>query len=86
MHYETLTHEIADGILTLTLNRPDKLNAFVLRMGEELIQAFNEASENDAARHTGDATGDMCVSIESNVRFCSTVAMIGRVECERASR
>jgi 1,4-dihydroxy-2-naphthoyl-CoA synthase len=50
MHYETLTHEIADGILTLTLNRPDKLNAFVLRMGEELIQAFNEASENDDVR------------------------------------
>ena len=50
MNYETLTHEIADGILTLTLNRPDKLNAFVLRMGEELIQAFNEASENDEVR------------------------------------
>jgi enoyl-CoA hydratase/carnithine racemase len=50
MNYETLTHEIADGILTLTLNRPAQLNAFVPRMGEELIQAFNDASENDNVR------------------------------------
>ena len=50
MNFETLNHHVADGILTITLNRPDRLNAFVLSMGEELIQAFNQASEDDAIR------------------------------------
>ena len=50
MNFETLNHHVADGILTITLNRPERLNAFVLRMGEELIQAFNDASEDDAIR------------------------------------
>lgn len=42
--------EIRDHILTITLNRPDALNAFTVQMGEELIQAFDAASENDAVR------------------------------------
>ena len=50
MNFETLNHHLADGILTVTLNRPDRLNAFTLGMGEELIRTFNDASENDAVR------------------------------------
>jgi enoyl-CoA hydratase/carnithine racemase len=50
MDYQTLGHHLADGVLTLTLNRPERLNAFVLPMGEELIHAFNHASEDDAVR------------------------------------
>lgn len=50
MNYETIACTIDAGILTITLNRPDKLNAFVLRMGEELIQAFNAASDDDDVR------------------------------------
>jgi len=39
-----------EGILTVTLNRPDKLNAFTVRMAQELIAAFERASDDDAVR------------------------------------
>ncbi|MGH3715365.1 MAG: crotonase/enoyl-CoA hydratase family protein [Micromonosporaceae bacterium] len=48
MTYTTLDYRVADGILTLTLNRPDKLNAFTVEMAGELIAAFTRASEDDA--------------------------------------
>jgi enoyl-CoA hydratase/carnithine racemase len=50
MAYETLLYDAADGILTLTLNRPDKLNAFTNTMARELIEAFDRADEDDAIR------------------------------------
>lgn len=50
MTYETLDYRIADGVLTLTLNRPDRLNAFTVRMAEELIDAFGRASDDDGVR------------------------------------
>jgi enoyl-CoA hydratase/carnithine racemase len=50
MSYETLCYEVADHILTLTLNRPEQLNAFTVEMAEELIHAFNRASDDDAVR------------------------------------
>lgn len=50
MSYETLRYEVADHILTLTLNRPEQLNAFTVEMAEDLIHAFNRASDDDAVR------------------------------------
>lgn len=50
MAYETIRYEIADRILTITLNRPDRLNAFTIAMAHELIHAFETASEDDAVR------------------------------------
>ena len=50
MRYETTTCEIADDILTITLNRPDRLNAFTVQMMAELIAAFDEADANDGVR------------------------------------
>ena len=47
MTYKTLTWEVADRVLTLTLNRPDQLNAFTVEMAHELIAAFERASEDD---------------------------------------
>lgn len=47
MTYKTLTWEVADRVLTLTLNRPDQLNAFTVEMAHELIDAFERASEDD---------------------------------------
>ncbi len=50
MNYETLLYEVDEHILTLTLNRPEKLNAFDGRMLTELIAAFDAADADDAVR------------------------------------
>ena len=50
MKYNTLKLDVKDYILTLTLNRPDALNAFTVEMANELIDVFNKASEDDAIR------------------------------------
>jgi enoyl-CoA hydratase/carnithine racemase len=47
MTYSTLKYEVTDRILTLTLNRPDQLNAFTVEMANELVHAFNRASDDD---------------------------------------
>ena len=39
-----------DGILTLTLNRPEQMNSFTVEMANELVAAFNRASDDDAVR------------------------------------
>lgn len=50
MPYETIAISIEEEIATITLNRPDKLNAFSVTMASELQQAFNEASEDGGVR------------------------------------
>lgn len=50
MQFNTLLYRVEDGILTLTLNRPDKLNSFTVEMANELISAVNHASEDDSVR------------------------------------
>lgn len=48
MAYNTLDWSVADGILTLTLNRPDQMNSFTVEMANELEDAFNKASDDDS--------------------------------------
>jgi enoyl-CoA hydratase/carnithine racemase len=50
MGFEQITYEISDRVLTLTMNRPDKLNAFTPQMREEFIEAFDRADEDDDVR------------------------------------
>jgi enoyl-CoA hydratase/carnithine racemase len=50
MAYETILYDVADQILTITLNRPDKLNAFTGTMQSELIDAFDRADKDDSVR------------------------------------
>jgi enoyl-CoA hydratase/carnithine racemase len=50
MSYETLLYEIDGPVLTITLNRPDKLNAYTAVMGIELADAFHRADEDDDVR------------------------------------
>lgn len=50
MPYEHILYDIDDQILTITLNRPDNLNAFTPIMREELIDAFDKADEDDTVR------------------------------------
>jgi enoyl-CoA hydratase/carnithine racemase len=46
--YETLAWTVEDGIATITLDRPDQLNAFTVTMADELVDAFDRASSDDA--------------------------------------
>jgi enoyl-CoA hydratase/carnithine racemase len=39
MRYEQIVTDVADGVLTITLSRPDRLNAWTSTMGDELIAA-----------------------------------------------
>ena len=48
--YTTLNWEVSDHILTLTLNRPEQMNAFTVEMCNELIHAFDRASLDDDVR------------------------------------
>jgi len=48
--YETILFEVSDGVATLTLNRPDKFNAYTPQMGVDLVDAFERVRGDDAAR------------------------------------
>src|SRR5580704_11561319 len=50
MDFEQITTELADGVMTITLNRPDRLNAFTGTMGEELRAAFDRVDADDDVR------------------------------------
>jgi len=47
MHYETILTEIDAGVLRITLNRPERLNAWTYRMGAELADAVSRANDDD---------------------------------------
>ncbi|MCB0991798.1 MAG: crotonase/enoyl-CoA hydratase family protein [Acidimicrobiales bacterium] len=48
--YETITLDVEDNIATITLNRPDRLNAFTAKMMAEMISAIDETDANDDVR------------------------------------
>jgi len=50
MAFEQIRYDTADGIVTITLNRPEKLNAVTNVLIRELIAAFDAADVDDAAR------------------------------------
>lgn len=50
MNYTTLSTQLDDGILTLTLNRPEQMNSFTVDMAHELVDFYRSASANDAVR------------------------------------
>ena len=50
MTFETLRYAVDDGVCTVTLHRPEKLNAVTPTMIEELITAFSRADDDDAVR------------------------------------
>jgi enoyl-CoA hydratase/carnithine racemase len=48
--YTEITYDVADGVATLTLTRPDRLNAFTTTMMREMIDAFDCSDADDAVR------------------------------------
>jgi enoyl-CoA hydratase/carnithine racemase len=50
MPYQNILYEVEERIATITLNRPEKLNAFTPIMREELIAAFDAADADDEVR------------------------------------
>src|SRR5579862_6568700 len=50
MAYEQIIYEVADNIATITLNRPEKLNAFTAIMMNEMIAAFDQTDADDNVR------------------------------------
>jgi enoyl-CoA hydratase/carnithine racemase len=48
--FETLIYDVQDGVATVTLNRPDKLNAFNTQMMADMIAVFDETDADDAVR------------------------------------
>jgi enoyl-CoA hydratase/carnithine racemase len=50
MEYDQILYGVANGVASITLHRPDKLNAWTRRMEEEVVDAMHVASSNDAVR------------------------------------
>lgn len=48
--YEEILYNVDNGVLTITLNRPDKLNAFTHTMMKEMIDAFDRSDADDSIR------------------------------------
>jgi enoyl-CoA hydratase/carnithine racemase len=48
--FEQITVDVVDGILTVTLNRPERLNAWTTTMCDELLTAFDRADADDDVR------------------------------------
>jgi enoyl-CoA hydratase/carnithine racemase len=67
--FETLLYDVEDGIATVTLNRPDRLNAFNTQMMRDLIDVFDETDGDDDVR---------CVIITGAGRaFCAGADLSG---------
>ena len=48
--FRDIRFAVADGVATITLHRPDKLNAYTVEMGEEVVAAFARCRDEEAVR------------------------------------
>lgn len=46
----TIRHDVTDGMLVVTINRPEQLNAFTVTMADELEETFVQANADDSVR------------------------------------
>ena len=71
--------EVDSGVATLTLNRPEKLNAYTVAMGEAIVSAFRQVREDDAIRAvilTGSGRG-FCAGVDLDVLKAQSAAPVG---------
>jgi len=72
LSYDDIRFELADGVATITLHRPDALNAFSGKMGQELGDAYTRCDQDDDVR---------CVVLTGAGRaFCAGADMTSREE------
>jgi enoyl-CoA hydratase/carnithine racemase len=50
MDFTEIAYDVADGVATITLDRPEQLNAFTNTMRDELIAAFDRTDDDDEVR------------------------------------
>jgi 2-(1,2-epoxy-1,2-dihydrophenyl)acetyl-CoA isomerase len=75
--YETILYEKTGGLATITLNRPQSLNAFVPQMNQEVLDALKDADRNQEVR---------CVMITGAGRaFCAGQDLKGRTPEQKGS-
>jgi enoyl-CoA hydratase/carnithine racemase len=67
MHYQEIDYRVQEGIATVTLNRPERMNAFTLRMKDELVDALERINEDDTVR--------VAVVTGSGKAFCAGIEM-----------
>ncbi|MDB5712436.1 MAG: enoyl-CoA hydratase [Sphingomonas bacterium] len=76
MAFETILVDVTGGILTITLNRPDRMNAFTTTMMHEMVAAFDQADGDDAVRAvivTGSGGRSVPVPISARAARHSTI-------------
>ncbi len=77
MSYETILYDKTNGVATVTLNRPQALNAFTPQMNSEVTAALKEAERDEEVR---------CVVLTGAGRaFCSGQDLKGRTHEQRGS-
>ncbi len=69
MDYREILYQVDQGVLTITLNRPERMNAFTMRMKSELVDAFQRANADDAIR--------VIVVTGAGKAFCAGIEMEG---------
>jgi enoyl-CoA hydratase/carnithine racemase len=85
MAYSEILYDTLAGVATITLNRPDRLNAWTSVMNEELAAAFNSAEQDDAVRVvvlTGAGRG-FCAGADMDL--LKQIASAGNIDGVRSS-
>jgi enoyl-CoA hydratase/carnithine racemase len=72
MEYDTIAVDVTDQIMTITLDRPHRMNAFTVKMLTELLAAFDHADEDDDVR--------VVIVTGSGKAFCSGADISGGSE------
>jgi enoyl-CoA hydratase len=82
--YETIEVTISErGVATLTLNRPDKLNAVNLKMMMELRQAFRTLDEDVSAKVIVIKANGRAFCAGADLEWSAELGVEGRVESNR---